>query len=250
MLGKKNYNLPDFLIIGAAKSGTTAIANYLSENEAVFIPQRKECRFLSQMTPNFKGPADEAVNQSIVTNIEDYVEIFEGSPERALIGEASPDYLFFIENSLDSINKYYTPEKRPHIFVILRDPVQRAYSQYMHFRRDLRESLTFKDALNEENRRIVMNYEWAWQYKNVGLYSRQIKYLMENYPRDKIHVFIYEDYKNVIKIKEKIENILNVPTSPIKKVTRYNVSGIRRYPLLHDFSKKKMPLKNFSKFSA
>ncbi|WP_419151949.1 sulfotransferase domain-containing protein [Aeribacillus alveayuensis] len=79
------------------------------------------------------------------------------------------------------------------MIVILRNPVDRAYSQYMHFVRDGRETLSFQAALEKEQKRLENNWEYAWGYKNLGYYSAQLKVYFELFDRRQFKIFLYED---------------------------------------------------------
>ena len=103
----KDNILPEFLIIGAAKSGTTAIAKYLTEHEKIYIPARKECRFFSEMQGDFKGPGDKHINLSIVKTLDHYISLFKKATKDQIKGDASPDYLFYYNDTIKNIKKYY-----------------------------------------------------------------------------------------------------------------------------------------------
>jgi len=96
--------LPNFLIAGVAKSGTTFIYHYLKQHPDIFISPRKECRFFSQMGGDFVGPGSEYPND-IIKGIEDYVKLFEGVKNEKAIGDISNDYLYFYKNPEKEVRK-------------------------------------------------------------------------------------------------------------------------------------------------
>ncbi len=202
----ENKKLPDFLIVGTAKAGTTSIAKYLIQNDQVFIPYRKECTFFSGMEGNFKGPKDKWVNEAIIKNIEDYLDLFETAQSNKVTGEASPDYLYFYEKTILNIKKHYQERQQafPKIIIILRNPIDRAFSHYMHFVRDFVETESFAKALNLEKERKEKNWQWPYQYKEVGLYFDQVKALLSNF--DEVLVLFYDD---LVKDAHNTMNLIN-----------------------------------------
>ena len=89
--------MPNFLIIGAAKCGTTALYHYLNQHPEVFMSPEKEPRFfaLEGETPNFQGPADaRGINRCRYTNLDAYRSLFESVSGEKAIGEASTLYLY------------------------------------------------------------------------------------------------------------------------------------------------------------
>ncbi len=84
--------LPNFLIIGAAKSGTNAMYNYLRQHPQIFMSPVKEPRFFAfeGETPHFSGPQGARFSSDIVTTIDDYLKLFMAVTNQIAIGEASP----------------------------------------------------------------------------------------------------------------------------------------------------------------
>jgi len=147
---------PNFIVVGAAKSGTTSLFHYLNQHPDVFIPDKKECRFFSQMPGGFKGPGDEHVNETIIRTYSEYLELFKEAKSETALGDVSPDYMFYYQNSIKNIKETLGQVK---IIIVLRNPVFRAFSQYMHFRRDGRENLSFEEALTQEESRQNQGWE-------------------------------------------------------------------------------------------
>src|SRR6056297_715161 len=172
--------LPDFLVVGASKSGTSSIYHYLKQHPDIFLSdEQKEGRYFSRMKGNFNGPGDSGINEYIIPDIEHYRPLFNNHSNEKAVGDISPEYLYFHQQAIPLIKKILGDETK--IIIILRSPVERAFSGYMHFKRDKRESLSFEEALEKEEERLNNNWIWAWQYKNSGLYYKQVKAYLDNF---------------------------------------------------------------------
>ncbi len=183
--------LPDFFIIGAAKAGTSSLYRYIKQHPQVFMSPKKEPHFFSfdDQSKLTKGPGD-TIPQA-VTNLEDYARLFESAPEGAVVGEASTSYLY--RKEAPERIKTLVPEAK--CIAVLRNPVDRAYSAYMHLVRDGRmPNKTFGDALAQEKERIADNWDPIWHFVHVGLYHEQLLRYYRYFPKDQIKVFLYEDF--------------------------------------------------------
>ena len=167
--------MPNFLVIGAAKSGTTSLYHYLGQHPQVYVSPVKEPNFfaLEGEKPDFRAPgSEERINSWSVTDVEAYRALFEGAGEEEALGEASAMYLYS-EKAPGRI-RHHLPNTK--LVAVLRDPVERAYSSFLHLKRNGREPLDdFVEALEAEERRIRDNWEWIWHYKNMGFYHEQLR---------------------------------------------------------------------------
>lgn len=183
---------PDFLVIGAAKSGTTSLAHYLRQHPDVFVAREKESHYFlfDGVRPAFSGPGDDEFNRLIISDAERYRRCFASAPERSLRGEASVYYMYrpvSLERALEA-----NPEMK--LVAILRDPVERAFSAWAHMRRDGRESLeSFSAALVAEQQRMEQGWSYGWHYYEVGRYADQLRGVLERVPHQQLHVLLYED---------------------------------------------------------
>ncbi len=183
---------PDFLIVGTARAGTTALHYYLRSHPEIFLPSQKEpCFFcFSEKELNYKrGKFSFAVTDSVK-----YFRLFEKATTNQVTGEISTPYLYLHKQTIESIQRIYSGVALPKIVIILRNPVERAYSQYLWKVRDGREELSFFDALKAENNRIIENYSIDYHYAHRGLYAEAVKEYMEKFPYMKI--ILFEDFKN------------------------------------------------------
>jgi len=211
---------PDFLIVGAAKSGTTSLFHYLNNHPKIYIPYIKECRFFSQLPTNFKGLGAEFFVNSGIRDKNDYFGLFENYEDK-VCGDISNDYLYYYDASISNIKRYLGKDVK--IIIILRNPIDRAYSNYMHHVRDGWEDCSFEEALIKESWRIKHNWAWPYHYVKVGMYFNQVKAYLENF--NNVKVFLFEDLKKELFYKE-LFNFIGVDYIKIETNKVYNFSGI------------------------
>jgi len=244
--------MPNFLIIGAAKSGTTALYEYLKQHPQIFMSWLKEPHFFAfeGEKPRFQGPGDqELYNYIVVDDVEGYRRLFQGASKETAIGEASANYLY-IPRARDRI-RHYVPEAK--LIAVLRNPAERAYSSFLHMTRDSREPFDdFAQALQAEQERVQNNWGPIWHHKRAGFYYAQLKRYHEAFDRDQIKVYLYEDLRNnPIGVQKDIYKFLGVDDTFVPDVSaRYNVSGVPRNKWLHalyTFLMRPHPLKSILK---
>jgi hypothetical protein len=224
--------MPNFLIVGAMKSGTTSLHQYLKQHPQVYVSPVKEPNFfaLEGSTLAFNGAEGKEqisrwIKRDFITNLEDYRALFRGVSNETAVGEASPMYLYNPE--APHRIKHYVPEAK--LIAILRNPVERAYSAFLYMRRDGREPFSeFARALQAEEARIRDNWEWIWHYQNVGFYQVQLRRYFDTFDRDQIKVYLYEDLRtDPVAVLQDIFRFLGVAdTFSPNTSLRHNVSGI------------------------
>ena len=224
--------LPNFLIVGASKSGTSSLYHYLRQHPEIYLSEKqKEGRFFSQMKDCFHGPGDEAVSSTVISDLEGYATLFNDYKNETAVGDISPDYLYAFKKAIPLIHETLGKEVR--IIIILRNPTDRAYSAYTHFKRDLRETLSFEEALDKEPERARNKWLWAWQYKNSGFYSEQVEAWMTNFPN--VKVFLYDELlTNQVKVLKELCAFIGVdPDFAFDTTYKYNVSGEPKSQVLY-----------------
>jgi hypothetical protein len=184
--------LPNFLILGAAKTGTTSIYRYMKQHPEIYMSPAKEPRFFifENQTLNFQGIGDEI--ETAKTSLYDYQQLFDKVATEKAIGEATTMYLWS-EKAPQRI-KYHIPDAK--LIAMVRNPVDRAFSNYLHLRQAKREPIVdFAQAIQQEPQRIKDNWWPFWYYKDQGFYYRQLQRYFTLFDRSQIKVYLYEDFK-------------------------------------------------------
>ncbi|GAB4300385.1 MAG: sulfotransferase domain-containing protein [Oscillatoriaceae cyanobacterium] len=221
-------NKPNFLIIGAAKAGTTSLFHYMKQHPQIYMAPGKETNFfaLEGEKLNFCGPGDDLdTNSFSITKLENYQNLFQGVAGQIAIGEASPFYLYSEKAPL----KIFQYDPKMKMIVILRHPVERAYSNFLHFSRGGREPFSdFNLAIDNEQNRIDNNWQWLWHYVQLGFYYIQIQRYLQFFDRSQLKICFHEDLeKNPNQLICELFNFLGVDESFIPDIsTRHNVSGL------------------------
>jgi len=129
-----------FLFVGTAKAGTTSIYNYLLQHPDIFIPKKETFYFLRDIYEHNSLPYPKQRNpENLVLGTDAYRALYEDSNGK-MSGEIGTGYLFSHEVSIPRIKEELGEEVK--IVIILRHPVDRAYSSYRHFTKDLRYNTT------------------------------------------------------------------------------------------------------------
>ena len=163
---------PNFIIAGFPKCGTTSLHHYLNEHPEIFMPEQKELHFFTfKILSRLKnGPKDELVKETQINSSEKNLSYFQNVKKEIAIGDASPSYINYPSEFL-KIKKYLND---PKVIIILRDPINRAYSNYLHLKREHRETMSFEDAIGAEDERIKNKYSDFWYYKFNSTYYQKI----------------------------------------------------------------------------
>ena len=185
---------PTFLLAGAARSGTTAVAEALRRHPDVFVTDPKEPHFLAfgPGRPDFRGPGDdETVNRLAVTDPDAYRALFRPGAGCRARGEGSVTTLYRAADAVQRVGEF-APDA--HVFVILRDPVHRAFSAHQYLRARGFEPLEdFEAALDAEPRRIADRWQHLWHYTAMGRYGEQLTTLVDALGPDRVSVLFHDD---------------------------------------------------------
>jgi hypothetical protein len=205
----------DFFIVGAPKSGTTSLYHYLSEHPQVEMSSQKEPNYFS----------DKAIhNQGIyyvknrVNTLDKYESLF-AQKESVVYGECSVSYLFY-ENVAEDIKKHNPNAK---IIIMLRNPIERAFSHYlMDYRLGLI-SDSFENIITKKSKHKNAHLFYQ-QYIKVSKYAKQIQRYLDFFEKENILFVDYEDFKkNGSEIVFQVYDFLNISTEFGANInTKYN----------------------------
>lgn len=241
--------MPNFLIIGAAKAGTTTLYDWLTQHPQIYMTPVKETNFfaLEDRQLNFpQGTIHPGYLKDFKTTWADYQQQFDSVEQEIAIGEACPSYLYYPE-AVTKIKQYLPNVK---LIAILRNPIERAYSNFVHHLRDELETTTdFAQALKLEQERIDSNWWWGFHYLNAGFYAEQLKRYFQEFPAQRTKIYLFEELKtNSDLLLQDIFEFLEVDQTFVpQKFNQYNVTGIPKnrsfYKFLTTKSIFKEPLK-------
>ncbi len=240
--------LPNFLIVGAAKSGTTSLYHYLRQHPQVFMPEQiKETLFFCGLTArHFPGPGGHYADRAVET-WEEYKQLFGDAGACIARGEACVAYLYFHRATISRILEHLGRDVK--IVISLRNPVDRAYSNYLHHVRDGIEPLALEEALESAPQRQTEGWWWGFQYVDLGRYYEQVKAYWDTFGGEQIQVLLYEDLAtDTGGVVQRLFQFLEVEDTFRPHLSlRYNATGVPRHRLLHDLLVKPNPIKEVAK---
>jgi hypothetical protein len=225
---------PNFFVVGAARCGTTALAEMLRQHPDVFITQPKEPHFLAFAghPPSFDGPGDEAIiNRIAVTDPEAYRALYSSAAGRRARGDASVSSLYYAEDSLANLERYF-PDAR--LVVILREPVARAFSAYSYQRvRGFEPCTEFAAAIDQELDGQRRTWHHLWQYVDMGRYARQLRPYLERWGSQRMLVLFHDELRrDSVGVSRRLFRHLGVDDGVSVAADRVNISGKPRNALV------------------
>lgn len=186
---------PDFFVIGTPKGGTTALHAALVGHPQLLPSAVKEPKFFlcdgtGPHRSGHRGPGDAHSAREWVWRESDYLGLFADVPGGTLAGESTPFYLY------DPAAQRRIAQTAPHarLIAVLRDPVDRAYSNWTHLWSDGLEPVSeFNRALELEDARVRQGYAPFWHYTRLGRYGEQLRHLYTLFPREQVLVLRYRE---------------------------------------------------------
>lgn len=224
--------MPNFLIIGAGKSGTTSLYHYLNAHPQIYMSPQKEPRFFAFEGEelDFRGPRDSRLH--CITDLDAYRALFQGASKETATGEASTWYLS--APKAPARIKHHVPDAK--LIAVLRNPVERAFSHWLHLRREQVEPLAdFAQAMAAETERIANNWSPHWHYRQQGFYNAHLERYFDRFDAGQIRIYLYEDFTaDPVGVTLDICRFLGVDDSFVPDTSvKYNVSGMPRNKALH-----------------
>jgi hypothetical protein len=217
--------LPDFFVAGVPKAGTTALHAALARHPALYMSTVKEPKFFltDGPPPAQGGPGDAKTYREHVWRRPDYEALFDPASAGQLRGESTPFYLY--NRAAQQQIRAQVPAAK--LIVVLRDPVERAHSNWTHlWSAGLDPIGDFVQACGEEERRIEAGWAEFWHYKALGRYGEQLQHLYRLFPRDQILVFRYRAMiERPAQTLDQICAFLGVPQGVLTELPRENVTA-------------------------
>ena len=181
--------LPDFIVVGAAKAGTTALYWYLADHPQVFMSRVKETNYFAygRDEGGHLLYGDPELHHFPIRTIDAYERSFEGAGDARAVGEASPIYL----ECPQSAGRIRNTIPGARIICGLRDPVDRAYSDYLMYLRSRGHRL---DAARE----LTPSAAWARpdsHWMQISMYHEALRRYFDMFPAERIYVFLFDDLK-------------------------------------------------------
>jgi len=215
---------PDFFVVGAAKSGTTAFVSALRRHPDVFVPTLKEPHYYAYLAdPNsVKMGYVDAADAS-----RRYRLLYVDAGGAAAVGDGSTSNLT-VPGAAAAIARDI-PDAR--IVAILRHPVDRAFSAWWHFRAAGAETLDFAEAVQAAPERLAAGMPVTYQYLGRSRYSGQLAPYFDLFRRDQVLVHLYDDLVgDSAAVLRSTLRFLGVDTSdPLPSMTTENESLVRRF---------------------
>jgi len=240
--------LPNFFIIGAAKAGTTALYDMLAQHPEIYMSQVKEPRFFATVgePPLYPGPAGDFLRRVTVWRPHEYAMLFAGVTDQRAIGEASAIYMRLplaaqrIRQSL--------PKSR--LIAILRQPAERAYSNYTFMRQHgIEPESSFEAALSQEDARAQAGWYPGIYYQKNGYYHAQLTDYYALFPREQIKVVLHEDLRDTPQaLLRDLFRFLDVAENFAPEIRRSNVTLTPKNRRLHQLATHPTQVEERAKF--
>ncbi|MCS6991196.1 MAG: sulfotransferase domain-containing protein [Chitinophagales bacterium] len=214
--------LPNFLCVGAQKSGTTTLDQILRQHPDIFLPRKvKETKFFVFADRYARG----------VRWYEQ--EFFADWQGQKAVGEVDPA-IMFEEQAASRIRETLGTEVK--LIFLLRNPATRAYSHYLMSRRRGWETLSFSEALRAEPQRLKQDPEHRLRFSYLarGFYASQVERFLRSFPRSHLLFLIMEEdfIRNREKTFHRIQEFLNVPVRKLNLDIRRNEAADVRFSWL------------------
>jgi hypothetical protein len=232
--------LPTFLVIGVQKAGTTSIYQYLQQHPQIYMSPVKETNFFGKDWDKFASETKNrsSNNSNNIDSFEKYCQLFEAATDELALGEVSPNYLFRGEKAAKHI-KSQLPEVKT--IAILRNPIDRAYSDYLMAVRDAKaKGTSFADRVK---------YKSATDYAiRKGFYYEQICHFFREFGADRVKVYLYEDLcQDPVRMMQDIYQYIGVDSAFVPDVAKKSQTArIPKNRFINNLLNRENPLRSFA----
>src|SRR2546430_2567378 len=241
--------LPNFFIVGAPKAGTTSLYHYLRQHPDVYMSPIKEPNFfasefrLEHMSPAIRplaeqdapalaayldGPMRMLRFGGVVTRWDQYLKLFRLVAAERAIGEASVAYLW--SRSAAANIHQRIPDAR--IVMVLRNPADRAFSQYVQAVAKNRTRLPFDEFVRERARHLPETLDLFSPFLEYGLYFRQVERFLDRFGSERVRIYLYEDYSRnrEATVRDLLRWLGVDPQVPLDLSQRHHEARVPRFP--------------------
>jgi len=250
---KRMTNKPDFLIIGAAKAGTSSLVHYLSQHQDIYFSPIKEPNFFStdikpeafnekyynnsviDLDRYFKDQPLEELFLAFLRDQERYHQLFENAEANQVKGEASTSYLY----SQEAPHNIARQLPNVKLIAVLRNPVERAYSHYLMALKFGFTSKSFMEALKEDQAKTRKGWGISELFLELGFYYEQLKRYYELFPSHQIKIILNEELKhNPESTMKDLTGFLRVAPYDFDLNRQINQGGIPRFKMVNEWLNK------------
>lgn len=207
---------PDALLIGAPKAGTSALHVALARHPEVYASPVKEPKYYlcgDAPPPAYCGPGDAHSQQEWIWRRSEYLGLFAGAPVGSVRLESTPFYLY----GVDARRRIAEDLPDVKLVAIIRDPVDRAYSNWMHLWVDgLEPAADFCAAWRAEDSRVDAGWAPFWHYRRMGRYGEQLADLFTRVDRDRVLVLRYRELvSEPARTLDRVSTFLGIETGQV-----------------------------------
>ena len=210
----------DFIVAGAQKSGTSALYIHLNKHPEICMGSRKEIHFFD----------DEKEFQHGKANYSKYHSYYKPDKNHKILGEITSSYMYWH----DSIKRIWLYNKKIKLVVILRNPIERAYSHWNMQHASGHDKLKFFDALKNEDQRgrvALPDQMKRYAYVGRGFYTEQIRRIRHYFPEDQTLIIKYDDLKqHPNSVFERLYEFLGVKLIHDQEIEEIN-PGVYKSPI-------------------
>src|SRR5919109_998147 len=221
MLTKPKEIWPNFFIVGAQKAGTTSLYHYLKEIPGVYMSRVKEPAYFA---PNYVRPDP----GRFLRDKKEYLRLFENAMGYIAVGEATPIYLW--DPDAPKLIHQTVPYAR--IIIILRDPIERAYSNYLMKMKYSGMKSSFYDELMRDYKSQEKLFGRSQLYIEFGMYYEQVKRYFDIFAREQVKVIVFEEFiQQPVQTVNEVLSFLGVNYTVTAIRRQYNPYSVPRSPL-------------------
>ncbi|MEC4894473.1 MAG: sulfotransferase [Oscillatoria sp. PMC 1051.18] len=220
--------LPDFIIIGGGKCGTTSLHDYLSQHPQIYIcPQKETFFFINEPNRSYHK------RWGAITELEEYQALFKDAPENSVIGEISTTYYSCPESA--RLIREVVPNVK--IIAILRDPADRAFSDYQMHVREGNEKPDMKGLISPENKHVKR-----------GFYYSELLPFFETFDRKQIKILLFDDLcKDAASFLQDLFSFVGVDDSFVPNMSKKGrEGGLPKNQAVNQLLTKKNPVRSFA----